>query len=102
MKNLHVSAIDQGNGIVFTHLIEDGATNKSYGIHVAELAGLNSEILFNARDKLKKLEKKENKVITSSEIDNELAELDINNMSPMQAMEWLIKKQKEVRIAKKG
>jgi len=102
MKNLHVSAIDQDNGIVFTHLIEDGATNKSYGIHVAELAGLNSEILFNARDKLKKLEKKENKVITSSEIDNELAELDINNMSPMQAMEWLIKKQKEVRIAKKG
>lgn len=63
---------------------------------------MNSEILFNARDKLKKLEKKENKVITSSEIDNELAELDINNMSPMQAMEWLIKKQKEVRIAKKG
>ena len=102
MKNLHVSAIDQDNGIVFTHLIEDGATNKSYGIHVAELAGLNSEILFNARDKLKKLEKKEKKVITSSEIDNELAELDINNMSPMQAMEWLIKKQKEVRIAKKG
>lgn len=97
MKNLHVSAIDQGENIVFTHLIEEGSTSKSYGIHVAELAGLNSEILFNAKEKLKKFEKKEDKKVSVSGFDKELNDLDIYNMTPMQAMEWLIKKQKDLK-----
>lgn len=97
MKNLHVSAIDQGENIVFTHLIEEGATSKSYGIHVAELAGLNSEILFNAKEKLRKLENKEEKVKDFSTIDADLMNLDVYNMTPMQVMEWVVKKQREIK-----
>lgn len=98
MKNYHVSAIDQGDNIVFTHLIEDGATNKSYGIHVAELAGLNPDILFNAREKLRTFEsKKETKASSVSHMDNEILNIDIMNMTPMQAFEWIVKKHKELK-----
>lgn len=100
MKNLHVSAIDQGENIVFTHLIEEGATSKSYGIHVAELAGLNSEILFNAKEKLRKLENKEEIIKDSPTIDKDIINLDVYNMTPMQVMEWVLKKQKELKEIK--
>lgn len=97
MKNLHVSAIDLGDKIVFTHVLEEGATSKSYGIHVAELAGLNSEILYNAREKLIKLERKETNMPTKKLIDNEIINLDVYNMTPMQVMEWVVNKQKELK-----
>lgn len=97
MKNLHVSAIDQGDNIVFTHLIEEGATSKSYGIHVAELAGLNSEILFNAKEKLRKLENKDGNIKISNFIENDIVNLDVYNMTPMQVMEWVVNKQKELK-----
>lgn len=112
MKNYHVSAIDQGDHIVFTHLIEDGAANKSYGIHVAELAGINSEVLHNAKLKLEYLEKNIQKEIQPSltnnqinnipnkDLENILLDLDVLNMTPMQALSWVLEQQKTLR--KKG
>jgi DNA mismatch repair protein MutS len=106
MKNYHVSAIDQGNSIVFTHLIENGSANKSYGIHVAELAGVNFEVLHNAKQKLKELENNSNITNISiskndknvvSDLESDLLSLDIFNMSPFQAMEWINNKQKDIR-----
>ena len=98
VKNFHVSAIDQGDHIVFTHLIEEGATNKSYGIHVAELAGINKSIIYNARDKLKSLEKmnleQEN---SDGNIEKELLNLDIMGMSPREALEWLMNTQQKLK-----
>jgi len=99
-KNFHVSAIDQGDHIVFTHLLESGATSKSYGIHVAELAGIKKDIIYNARNKLKLLEKpavSKDKKAELSNIGNELLTLDVMDMSPRQALEWLMNKQQELK-----
>lgn len=110
MKNYHVSAIDQGDHIVFTHLIEDGAANKSYGIHVAELAGINTEVLHNAKKKLQLLEQHMKKDMNVSiednhslsikpnkELEQQLLDLDILDMSPMKALNWLLEQQKALR-----
>lgn len=96
IKNYHVSAVDQGDNIVFTHVLENGAANKSYGLHVAELAGINHEILNNAKLKLKELESDTQNVskFKTTNLEEELKGLDIFNMTPIQVMEWLNNKKK--------
>ena len=49
IKNVHVEAREEDGNVVFLHKIMDGAVDKSYGIHVAKLAGLPDEVLQNAR-----------------------------------------------------
>ena len=99
MKNYHVSAIDQGSDIIFTHLLESGPTNKSYGIHVAELAGVNFEVVNNSRSKLKELEKNNFYlgVRTDSSYEKSLQEVDIVNMTPLQALDWINTQQKKLK-----
>ena len=48
LKNKHVSATEDGEDIIFLHKVEDGAVDKSYGINVAKLAGLPSEVITRA------------------------------------------------------
>jgi len=47
--NLHVSVEEWGDDVVFLHRIQDGGTDRSYGIHVARLAGLPRPVLERAR-----------------------------------------------------
>lgn len=47
--NYNVAVAEDGNKIVFLHKIQKGGTDKSYGVHVAELAGLPSEVIQNAK-----------------------------------------------------
>ena len=54
--NMHLSALEQGQNIVFLHHIQDGAAEKSYGIAVAKLAGLPPAALKSARRHLAALE----------------------------------------------
>ncbi|MDK4555019.1 DNA mismatch repair protein MutS [Kingella kingae] len=54
--NQHLSALEQGQDIVFLHQIQDGAAEKSYGIAVAKLAGLPPVALKSARRHLRDLE----------------------------------------------
>lgn len=56
MVNRHVSATEHGDTIVFLHRIEAGAASKSYGIHVAQLAGLPTSVIALARAHLGQLE----------------------------------------------
>ena len=51
LKNIHVSAYEENGNVVFLHKIENGSVDKSYGIHVAKLAGLPSELI-NIADKI--------------------------------------------------
>ena len=48
LKNKHVSATEDGEDIIFLHKVEDGSVDKSYGINVAKLAGLPSEVITRA------------------------------------------------------
>ena len=56
LANVHVAVKEWGDGIVFLHRIADGAADRSYGIHVAQLAGLPESVLARARAVLAELE----------------------------------------------
>jgi len=56
VKNMHVSVKESGKGIVFLRRIEPGAADKSYGIEVAKLAGLPTEVVRRAREVLREHE----------------------------------------------
>ena len=49
LQNVHVSATEKNGAVVFLHKVKKGAADKSYGIHVAQLAQLPEEILARAR-----------------------------------------------------
>ena len=54
--NVHVSATESGNDIVFLHEIQPGPANRSYGIQVARLAGMPTSVLSHAKHALAALE----------------------------------------------
>jgi DNA mismatch repair protein MutS len=57
LKNVHVAVKEWGDGVVFLHRIHEGAADRSYGIHVARLAGLPERVLARAREVLAELER---------------------------------------------
>lgn len=63
LKNIHVKAIEENGRVVFLHKIEEGAADKSYGIHVAELADLPSSLIKRAKEILTELEKEKTEAI---------------------------------------
>jgi len=54
--NVHLDAAEHGKGIVFLHKVEEGAANQSYGIQVAQLAGIPKSVVASAKRKLTQLE----------------------------------------------
>lgn len=56
LQNVHVSAMEQDGKVVFLHKVKKGPADKSYGIHVAELAELPAEIISRARILLEEFE----------------------------------------------
>ncbi len=55
-RNLNVAVRESGDTVVFLHRLEPGGTDRSYGIHVAQLAGLPSSVVRRAREVLGTLE----------------------------------------------
>ena len=102
--NYKIVAAERDKGIIFLHKIMRGGTNKSFGIEVAKLAGLPQKVIARARAVSKELEndahksrvaKTESRVpdmvdmMEQNEIIEQLKELDVNNMSPIQALNVL-------------
>ena len=74
LKNKHVSATEDGDKLVFLHKVKDGSIDKSYGINVAKLAGLPTDVISRASEILTTYEtnegsKKEISVQTSLPLD---------------------------------
>ena len=65
IKNVHVSATEKDGHLTFLHKIEDGAVDKSYGVHVASLANMPEEIITNATKILSKYEQNSKNEIKS-------------------------------------
>ena len=102
LKNKHVSAEEKDGEVIFLHKIKDGSVDKSYGINVAKLAGLPSEVIDRASDILSVYENKEKKrdivIQTSLPLDfdkkkNDLEEkikgINILNITPLEALNKL-------------
>jgi DNA mismatch repair protein MutS len=54
--NVHLDATEHGDGIVFLHAVRDGPANRSYGLQVAQLAGVPRNVIDEARRYLEQLE----------------------------------------------
>ncbi|MGB2832325.1 MAG: DNA mismatch repair protein MutS, partial [Methylotenera sp.] len=54
--NVHLDAVEHGHNIVFMHKVEEGAANQSYGLQVAQLAGIPKSVVASAKRKLAQLE----------------------------------------------
>ena len=102
LKNKHVSAKEENGNITFLHKVLDVSVDKSYGINVARLANLPSEVIDRADEILKVYEKKENDrdiVIQTTlplsfkkednEIENCIKELNILELTPIDAINIL-------------
>ncbi len=113
IKNVHVSAYEENGDITFLHKIEDGAADKSYGIHVAKLANLPASLIKRADEILSSYEndKQNHEVISQISMDFEtnyetndkydiikkkLDDVDPLNISPMNALNILYDLKKEM------
>ncbi len=56
IKNYHVQVTEAGEKILFTHKIKPGSTSRSYGVHVAEMAGVPKQVVSRANEILGKFE----------------------------------------------
>ena len=98
VKNYKVTVRETAAGIVFLRKIVRGGANKSFGIEVARLAGIPSAVTDRARQILKKLEKNDiargateeaPAESVRSEAERILSEIDMNNVTPIQAFNLL-------------
>ncbi|MGO2384593.1 MAG: DNA mismatch repair protein MutS [Pseudolactococcus laudensis] len=115
LKNVHVATLEANGEVTFLHKIEPGPADKSYGIHVAKIAGLPSPLLKRAKVILSELEVDTPKLQTKTVVQetptemqqldlfagtDELADavrnLDIMNLTPMEAMNQLYELKKMV------
>ena len=115
VKNFSMSVSEDENGIIFLHQVIPGASSRSYGLEVAKIAGVPNSVLRRAFELLKIFENDEFKIdmknknipepisqkalkrqilLFSPEQDaiiEELANLDLNNLTPIQAFKILNK-----------
>jgi DNA mismatch repair protein MutS len=115
LKNLRVTAKETAGGIVFLHTVETGPASKSYGIEVARLAGLPAQVIGRAREVLKVHERAEHQQIReasapepaslqmtmftplSQRIVDRLAVVDVDEMTPREALNLLAELQRELK-----
>ena len=110
LKNKHVSAVEEDGNITFLHKVKDGSVDKSYGINVAKLAGLPDEVIDRASGILNIYENKEKKTDTiiqttlplnfdekKSEVEEEVKNIDILNITPIEAINILSKLKEKVK-----
>ncbi len=112
VRNYNITAKKQGGTLVFLRKIVRGAADDSYGIEVAKLAGIPESVISKAKGYLKALESEqpiarpaaapaEDQIsladVGGSEIARELKDLDLNTLTPIEAMNVLYRLQKKVK-----
>ncbi|MDK2871900.1 MAG: mismatch repair protein MutS [bacterium] len=68
LKNYHMAVSDDGGELTFLYKVQPGSANKSYGIEVAKIAGLPSEVIRRANEILRRLESKESKMFSPKQL----------------------------------
>ena len=56
MRNYRVDVLEEGDAVIFLHRVVRGGADRSYGIHVAQLAGMPNSVVRRAREILQDLE----------------------------------------------
>jgi len=68
IRNLNVAVREWNDEVIFLHKIIEGATDKSYGIHVARLAGVPTEVLTRAASILAQMEERQNELLNAGRL----------------------------------
>ncbi len=119
VANVHLNATEHNDGIVFMHRVEPGPASQSYGLQVAQLAGVPRSVIARAREKLMMLEAQEverpappmesagqasaapqqNDLFASSPhpLVEALTQLDLDTLSPREAQAWLYQWRDKIR-----
>ncbi len=89
-KNFNVGVVEENGNIVFLHKIVEGSASRSYGIHVAKLAGVPYSVIERAKDKLQELEEnKELSVVTKESNAKENEQISFFSFAPNKVVERL-------------
>ncbi len=104
VTNFRVAVAEEGDRVVFLHKLEPGSTDRSYGIHVAQIAGLPKPVIHRAREILADLERDRGAPRISaepapaapsspepslSEVEQRLQHTDVLSLSPIEALNLL-------------
>ena len=109
VRNYNVAVSEADNKVVFLHKIVSGGADRSYGIHVAQLAGLPAPVIQRANEIMSALEKSSGKAVKinpnaaqqvalfpeTNPLLDELKDLDVNGLSPIEALNKLFEWQKK-------
>lgn len=101
--NVHLDASEHGNELIFLHSVKEGPANQSYGLHVAQLAGVPRHVVAEARAYLASLEQQLgelgnsgpqgqlafNTTAAPDPLRERLAEIDVDGLSPREALDLL-------------
>jgi len=103
VRNYNVAVSESGGNVVFLHKIIPGGADRSYGIHVAQLAGLPQPVIQRSTEILNQLEASSGKAVKinpqtaqqmalfpeTNPLVDELKAMDINTLSPIEALNKL-------------
>ncbi len=109
VRNYNVAVSEADGKVVFLHKIVPGGADRSYGIHVAQLAGLPKPVITRADEIMAELEKTSGRAVKinpqaaqqamlfpeTSPLLDELNEIDVNELSPIEALNKLFEWQKK-------
>jgi len=104
LVNVHLDAMEHDDNIIFMHAVQEGAASKSFGLQVAQLAGVPKMVINRAKQRLLELENQESPSILSAQTENfqqlslvaddhpaleTIRNIDVNDLSPKQALDLL-------------
>ena len=109
IANVHIDAVEHDDKIVFLHNVKPGPANQSYGLQVAQLAGVPASTINMARKKLVELEQHSVEQHQDSgqlemftnrahPVLDRLNELSLENVTPLRALELLYQLQQDAKI----
>jgi DNA mismatch repair protein MutS len=106
--NVHLDATEHGRELIFLHSVKPGPASQSYGLHVAELAGVPRDVVDHAREYLRRLERHQETLLPASpqvelsfmpavpaltsgqrELLERLKSTDVDSLSPRAALDLL-------------
>ena len=119
ISNVHLDAMEYENRIIFLHAVNEGPANKSYGLQVAQLAGIPPRVIGEAKHKLIQLEnyseaadfyktslhktkeplslKEHNQMEQLKVLEQKLRAIEPNNLAPREALEILYRLREELK-----
>jgi len=116
-RNVHLDATEHGRELIFLHSVKPGPASQSYGLHVAELAGVPRDVVDRAREYLRRLETHQQALLPASpqtelrfvaepaaataeqrRVLERLASLDLDDLSPRAALDLLYELARDARL----